>query len=216
MKSPMTTILCLEFASERRSAAVARDGVVLAESHVLSGRATSAPNLIGTALRDAGLSPSDVNHLALGVGPGSYTGIRRAIATMQGWHLARGTPISPVNSFLTLAAIAAREFPAPVLLATDAQRGEWAVVEAHQGHLGGELRLVARAELDAWITAGKQVISPDAHLTGATRLFPTAAQAALLAFGMPAIPPEALAAVYLREASFVKAPPPRALPAEPS
>ncbi len=211
----MTTILCLEFASERRSAAVARDGVVLAESHILAGRATSAPNLIGVALRDAGLSPGDVNQLALGIGPGSYTGIRRAIATLQGWHLARGTPISPVNSFLTLAALAAQQSPAPALLATDAQRGEWAVVEAEAGHLGGELRLVARAELDGWISAGRRVISPDAHLSGATRLFPTAAQAALLAFGMPAVPPEVLAAVYLREASFVKAPPPRALPTEP-
>jgi tRNA threonylcarbamoyladenosine biosynthesis protein TsaB len=212
----MTTILCLEFASERRSAAVARDGVVLAESHVLAGRATSAPNLIGAALRDAGLSPADVNQLALGIGPGSYTGIRRAIATMQGWHLARGTSISPVNSFLTLAALAAQQFPTPVLLATDAQRGEWAVIEAEGGRLGGELRLVPRAELDGWIAAGRHVISPDAHLTGAIRLFPTAAQAALLAFGTPSVPPEALAAVYLREASFVKAPPPRALPAEAS
>ena len=212
----MTTILCLEFASERRSAAVARDGVVLAESHVLAGRATSAPNLIQDALRSAGLSAADVNHLALGIGPGSYTGIRRSIATMQGWHLARGTPISPVNSFLTLAALAAQHTPTPVILATDAQRGEWAVVEAQHGDLTNELRLVSRAELDAWIAAGRPVVSPDAHLTGATRLFPTAAQAALLAFGTPAIPPEGLAAVYLREASFVKAPPPRILPDEPS
>lgn len=212
----MTTILCLEFASERRSAAVARDGVVLAECHVLTGRATSAPDLIGAALRDAGLSPGDVNRLALGIGPGSYTGIRRAIATLQGWHLARGTPISPVNSFLTLASLAAQQSRAPTLLATDAQRGEWAVVEAEEGHLRGDLRLVPRGELDAWIAAGRRVISPDAHLAGATRLFPTAAQAALLAFGTPAVPPEALAAVYLREASFVKAPPPRSLPAEPS
>lgn len=212
----MTTILCLEFASERRSAAVARDGEVLAEAHVLAGRSTSAPNLIGAALRDAGLSPSDVSRLALGIGPGSYTGIRRAIATLQGWHLARGTPISPVNSFLTLAAVAAQQTPSPVLLAADAQRGEWAVVEAEEGRLGGELRLVARAELDGWIASGRRVISPDAHLAGATRLFPSAAQAALLAFGAPALPPEVLAAVYLREASFVKAPPPRVLPTEPS
>jgi tRNA threonylcarbamoyl adenosine modification protein YeaZ len=211
----MKTILCLEFASERRSAAVARDGVVLAESHILAGRATSAPNLIQEALRSAGLSPADVNHLAIGIGPGSYTGIRRSIATMQGWHLARGTPISPVNSFLTLAALAAQHTPAPVILATDAQRGEWAVVETHQGELASDLRLVPRAELDVWIAAGRPVVSPDAHLTGATRILPTAAQAALLAFGMPIVPPEELTAVYLREASFVKAPPARILPAEP-
>jgi len=207
-KSPMT-ILCLEFSSDRRSAAIVRDGRLLAESSVIAGRTTSAPGLISAALKESGLSPSDVHRLAIGIGPGSYTGIRRAIATVQGWHLAHGTPVVPVGSFQTLAVLGAELDAGPIWLAADAQRGEWAVAPAKAGQLTGELRLVGRDEITAWIASGQRVFTPDATLTGATRLYPSAAQAALLAQELPTVDPSTLAPVYLREAVFVKAPPSR-------
>ncbi len=207
-KSPMT-ILCLEFSSERRSAAIVCDGRVLAESSVIAGRTTSAPGLIAAVLKESGLTPTDVSRLAIGIGPGSYTGIRRAIATVQGWHLAHGTPVVPVGSFQTLALLAAELDPGPLWLAADAQRGEWAVAPADGARLTGELRLVRREDLAAWIVGGQRVVTPDATLTGATRLYPSAAQAALLAQELPPMDPSNLAPAYLREASFVKAPPSR-------
>lgn len=207
-KSPMT-ILCLEFSSERRSAAIVCDGRLLAESSVIAGRTTSAPGLIAAVLKESGLAPTDVSRLAIGIGPGSYTGIRRAIATVQGWHLAHGTPVVPVGSFQTLAVLAAELDPGPLWLAADAQRGEWAVAPAEGGRLTGELRLVSRDDLAAWIVGGQRIVTPDATLSGATRLYPSAAQAALLAQELPPMDPSNLAPVYLREASFVKAPPSR-------
>ena len=206
------TTLSLEFSSDRRSAAVWDAGRVLAESCVIAGRTTSAPDLIAAALREASLTPQQIHRLALGIGPGSYTGIRRAIATLQGWHLAHGLSIVAVNSFDILAHLATELDSGPVLLAADAQRSEWAVAIAEGGKLSQPIRLMARAELDARIASGQRVFTPDSNLAGSTRLFPTAAAAGLLSTHLPDTDPTSLAPVYLREASFVKAPPPRILP----
>ena len=172
----------------------------------------SIPDLIAAALRDAGLTPRHVGRLALGIGPGSYTGIRRAIATLQGWHLAHGIPIFAVNSFDILAHLAVELDSGPVLLAADAQRSEWAMAPAEAGKVSEPLRLLPRAELEAQIASGQRVFTPDANLPGSTRLFPTAAAAGILSESLPETDPTHLAAIYLREASFVKAPPPRLLP----
>jgi hypothetical protein len=56
------------------------------------------------------------------------------------------------------------------------------------------------------------VFTPDSNLAGSTRLFPTAAAAGLLSTRLSDTDPTSLAPVYLREASFVKAPPPRIVP----
>ncbi len=206
------TILAVEFSSQRRSVALARDGRVLAEAFTDVGRATSAPQLIAEALRQSGLQPEAVDRLAVGIGPGSYTGIRRAIATVQGWHLASGIAVVAVGSFDLLARTAAEADPNPAWLVTDAQRGEWATVRCVNGRVQGEVTLRPRADVEAWLAAGERVISPDPTLSGAEIRFPTAALAALLATDSMPVPPETLAAVYLREAVFAKAPPSRALP----
>jgi tRNA threonylcarbamoyl adenosine modification protein YeaZ len=206
------TILAIEFSSQRRSVAIARDARLLDEAFTDTGRSTSAPQLIAEVLQKAGLAPRDIDRLAVGIGPGSYTGIRRAIATIQGWHLAGGTDVVAVGSFDLLARIAAEADSAPAWLVTDAQRGEWATVRCLNGGVQGPVTLRPRSDVDAWLAAGERVISPDTGLVGGEILFPTAAGAALMAeHGIP-VPPESLAAVYLREAVFTKAPALRALP----
>lgn len=208
----MMTCLALEFSSARRSAAVARDGRLLAEAWVLGGGPTSAPALIHEALSRAGLRPSDVGRLVVGIGPGSYTGIRRAIATVQGWHLASGTPVAAVGSLDLLACLAREALGRDGLLAADAQRGEWACGEMVGGRVAGPLGLRTREALASEIASGRLVITPDEGLPGAVVMHPTAALAALMGPGLSEVRPEALEAVYLREAAFVKAPPPRTLP----
>jgi len=206
------TTLAIEFSSQRRSVAIARDGRLLVETFTDTGRSTSAPRLIAEALQQAGLESRDIDRLAVGIGPGSYTGIRRAIATVQGWHLAAGTAVVAVDSFDLLARTAADTNPAPAWLVTDAQRGEWANVRCVGGLVQGPVTLRPRADVEAWLAAGERVISPDSSLAGAEIDFPTAALAALLGEDGVPVSPETLAAVYLREAVFAKAPPPRALP----
>lgn len=206
------TCLALEFSSQRRSAAVARDGVLLGEAWVMGGATTSAPGLILEALGKSGMRPGDVGRLVVGVGPGSYTGIRRAIATLQGWHLALGTPLAAVGSMELLARIAQERLGRGCDVAVDAQRGEWACGEVEGGQLKTGLRLRTLDELRADIAAGRCVVTPDEGLPGAVVLHPTAALAAVVGCGLEAQRPEGLAPVYLREAAFVKAPPQRPIP----
>ena len=206
------TCLALEFSSERRSAAVARDGEVLAEAFVLGGKATSAPALVAEALSKAGLVPGDVSRLVVGIGPGSYTGIRRAIATFQGWHLALGTPVTAVGSMELLARVAHEALGGDCLLASDAQRGEWACSEMHEGRLTGAPRLMAREALLAKIRRGRRVVTPDPGLEGAVIMYPPASLAASMGPELVEVRPERLEPVYLREATFIKAPPVRTIP----
>lgn len=206
-------LLALEFSSDRRSAAVAANGIVLAESHVIGVRSTSAPDLIAEALQLAGLHPSQVHRLAVGIGPGSYTGIRRAIATLQGWHLATRAPVVPVGSFDILARMTHAELQRPCILVADAQRQEWACAHAAEGRLASAITLHPRSTVETWIREGHTVVSPDPGLSGTLPMFPSARVAAQLAADLPPVPPESLAALYLREAAFIKAPPQRNLDA---
>ena len=62
--------------------------------------------LIEQALQQAQIGREEIQRLGIGIGPGSYTGIRSAIAVAQGWQLARDTELCAVSSAETLAATA--------------------------------------------------------------------------------------------------------------
>jgi len=86
------------------------------------------------ALQRAGLGWAEVDRIAVGVGPGSFTGLRIGIATARALAQARGLPLVAVSSLeaLALGASAARSGDAPggaddpplVLAVLDARRGE--------------------------------------------------------------------------------------------
>ncbi|HIG80449.1 MAG TPA: tRNA (adenosine(37)-N6)-threonylcarbamoyltransferase complex dimerization subunit type 1 TsaB, partial [Verrucomicrobiales bacterium] len=98
-------ILALEFSSNRRSVAIADGSDVLAR--VETDDVKKPPlTLIDEALKNAKLDPAAIETLALGIGPGSYTGIRSAIATAQGWQLARNINLLAIGSAEVLAATA--------------------------------------------------------------------------------------------------------------
>jgi tRNA threonylcarbamoyladenosine biosynthesis protein TsaB len=84
------------------------------------------PGDVMGALETAGVSLDQVELLAVAAGPGSFTGLRVGIATMQGLAFARGLSIVPVSALDAVAEEAAGWAPADALVAAwiDAQRGE--------------------------------------------------------------------------------------------
>ena len=207
------TILALEFSSARRSVALARDGIVLSEAVDQTGeRGTGAFGLIEKVLASAKHSRAEIQTIAVGLGPGSYTGIRAAIAVAQGWQLARGLNLLGVSSVESLAVVAqAEKLFGRVNLVIDAQRGEfylatWEISGERRQEIS-PLKIVSADELAARLAAGEICAGPEMERA----LFPSAAAAAQLASGrVDFLAGEKLEPVYLRETSFVKAPPGRA------
>jgi tRNA threonylcarbamoyl adenosine modification protein YeaZ len=208
------TSLALEFSTWTRSAAVrAADGRTGAAVWS-DGRATPPFRLMEEALRAAGAVREDVRRLVIGLGPGSYTGIRAALAVAQGWRLATGVEVVGVSSAAAIAWEALRTgLRGPARVVVDAQRGEFYVADFRLAPTGLEdvapLRIVAATDLmhgapaDVWFL-GLGLGTEVPNLPGR----PTAA--ALLALADdPArvIRAEPLEPIYLRAPAFVKAPP---------
>lgn len=97
--------LSLDTTTPGGSCAVARDGVVIRELRGDPDRPhdTRLPGDLMTLLADARLGLRDVELYAVATGPGSFTGLRIGIATMQGLAFAAGKPLVGVSGFDALA-----------------------------------------------------------------------------------------------------------------
>src|ERR1051325_8537935 len=116
-------ILALEFSSSQRSVAVWAEGQGRGRAEEGEGRETKALALIEASLRQAGLEREQIECIAVGLGPGSYAGVRIAIALAQGWQLARGVKLLGVSSADCVAAQAqAAGWRGHMELIMDAQR----------------------------------------------------------------------------------------------
>jgi tRNA threonylcarbamoyladenosine biosynthesis protein TsaB len=94
------------------------------------GHAAELLPLAARALRAAGASFADVERIAVGVGPGTFTGLRIGVATARALAQGGGAQLAAVS---TLAALAeAADVEGPVLAVLDARRGE-AFAAAYQG-----------------------------------------------------------------------------------
>lgn len=93
-------VLAMDAALSGFSAAVAADGTGLATEE-LQGNVALEHGLIAvrTVLGRAGVEPSQIDRLAVGVGPGSFTGARIAISYAKSLALGWKRPLAGVNSF---------------------------------------------------------------------------------------------------------------------
>lgn len=100
---------------------------------------------IDAALVEAGKKLSDVNALAVGVGPGSFTGVRVGVSTMKALALAIGAPLAAAGSLELMARAAAAGDALRVPL-IDAKRGE--LFAAAYAPDGGEVRAPVHLKLN--------------------------------------------------------------------
>lgn len=234
-------ILALEFSSSQRSVAIARmgeprespsetansatrrahsSGYVVSEI-IETGPGANAPLvMIEEALRQAELEREQIDCVAVGLGPGSYTGIRSAIALAQGWQLARSVKLLGISSAHCIAGQAQADgLRGRCSVAIDAQREEFYLATYENSDAGCDeieaLRIVTRAELQSRIENGGALIGPEVArwFPSAKTVYPRAAMLCHLALDRTDfVAGEKLQPIYLRETRFVKAPPPRIVP----
>ena len=118
-------VLAIDTTTARESSAVAADGAVRGEVRLHSTDTHSRRLMpaVDFLLAQLGLAPSAVDGFAVTVGPGSFTGLRVGLSTVQGLALAAGRPCFGASALDVHAARIAGAAPRLVAL-MDAYRGE--------------------------------------------------------------------------------------------
>lgn len=218
-------LLALDTATEACSVALlTRDGLLETYRELERGHGQEILPMVDDLLRQAGLALSDLDAIAVGRGPGGFTGLRLGVSVAQGLALGASKPVVGVSNLAAVALDALDRHPgaARVLVCNDARMKEvyTALFERDNDGLprlvGAERVCPPSAVNDpgaggAVVGAGRGFRAyPDlAERLGSgliaveSSLLPRAASVARLAcaaFGRgEAVVPEALSPVYLRD-----------------
>ena len=124
-------ILAIDTSTEACSAALLRDdGEIFSEFEIAPRQHTRLlPIMINAVLAASRLSKQSLTHCAFANGPGAFTGVRIAAATIQGIAIGLGIPVIQISTLATLAQNALDKHAASnVLVALDARMSEvyWA------------------------------------------------------------------------------------------
>ncbi|WP_028917181.1 tRNA (adenosine(37)-N6)-threonylcarbamoyltransferase complex dimerization subunit type 1 TsaB [Pseudoxanthomonas sp. J35] len=118
-------LLAFETSTEACSVALYLDGEVRERFDIAPRRhAELALPWAGALLAEAGVARAQLDAIAVGRGPGAFTGVRLAIALAQGVALALERPVVALSTLQVLAAGAPADGPEHILAAIDARMGE--------------------------------------------------------------------------------------------
>jgi tRNA threonylcarbamoyladenosine biosynthesis protein TsaB len=113
----MALILSLETGTDVCSAALARQGrlISLRESGEGRNHARDLAIFVREMLEQTGIAPRELDAVAVGRGPGSYTGLRVGVSLAKGLACGLDIPLIAVDSLQALARVACEEVEAGIL-----------------------------------------------------------------------------------------------------
>lgn len=119
-------ILALDTCTEMCSAAVLFEGQLFERSELTQrGHSEKILTMLDAVMAEAGCNLADINVVAFGRGPGSFTGVRIGVGVAQGIAFARQLPVVPVSTMAAVAQIAIDDYAASrIAVAMDARMGE--------------------------------------------------------------------------------------------
>jgi tRNA threonylcarbamoyladenosine biosynthesis protein TsaB len=165
-------LLALESATGAASAALWRAGEVRDLERTPPGVSVAASLLpaIDTLLRRAKLGVAELGGYAIGIGPGSFTGLRIGVATLKGLAFGSEAPVAAVSTLAALAR-AAGAGAEPVVALLDARRGEVYAAAFARGGEAPDPRLPAgvytAAQLAWLLPAHCRLVGEGAAIVGA-------------------------------------------------
>lgn len=113
----MALILCIETGTDICSVCLARDGELLSLRESGEGRdhARQVGVFVDELLREMQLQPEDIDAVAVGMGPGSYTGLRIGVSFAKGLCYGIQKPLIAIGSLAALTEVAREDFEAGIL-----------------------------------------------------------------------------------------------------
>lgn len=185
-------ILALDSSASEGSVALVDGGRLVREETVATPRGRGGALFIAleTVLREAG----PISRVVVGIGPGSYNGIRAALAAGWGIAAARKAPVIGLSSLL---ALDGGEYCA----VGDARRGQWYYARVREGSFVEEPRLVEDGGQLQELTGSSRILvpAPVELLPTAEVRMPSAARLAVLGQNAP-VPASIPEPLYLKPA----------------
>ncbi|MDE1894158.1 MAG: tRNA (adenosine(37)-N6)-threonylcarbamoyltransferase complex dimerization subunit type 1 TsaB [Pseudomonadota bacterium] len=216
-------LLAIETATEACSVALIHGDELIARSELAPRRHTELVLPMADALlAEAGIARHALDVIAVGRGPGAFTGVRLAVSLAQGMALALDLPVVTISSLAALALEAPEEEDGAILAVIDARMGEIYAASYRRDGNGGLIALdqerictadtLMLPEARAWQVVGtgwatyatvlSQRLTATLHSADGLR-YPQAAHVAELAMGEykagRAQAPELALPVYLRD-----------------
>jgi tRNA threonylcarbamoyladenosine biosynthesis protein TsaB len=185
-------ILSLDASTQRGSAALVHGRQVVRElfPETPRGRGVALFNALEELLRDA----PTIRRVVVGVGPGSYNGVRSAIATAWGIATARKIPLVGISSVLGFD-------DGEYFALGDARRQQYFLAQVSRGYFVIEPSLLTREELEAELQKAPHLpifaSAPIEFLPKVILRTPSAARLGALAADLPPDDPQPL---YLKAA----------------
>lgn len=120
----MSLILCIETGTDICSVGIAKDGELLSLRESDEGRdhARKVGVFVDELLRETGIAPDELDAVAVGKGPGSYTGLRIGVSFAKGLCYGLQKPLVAIGSLDALTEVAREDYEAGIISVDDWER----------------------------------------------------------------------------------------------